>query len=306
MRADRFTIVVFRLVNQYLPESEPVADAKAIGFLVDSQIRERLDAGDLLEQGTWQPELIRHASYTLRLGNSAQLCRAVDASLAPVKEFTIVHVNQETPLVLQPGDTARLYSLEHLRIPENVMAFTVARGLLFVEALCPENTYVDPGFKGTLYTTVTNLSNRTISLPYKMQITRLFFFHLNTSVTSPYVSGSALNIDQQLESVPCVPVNTGHVYSQVSDDQLIESVSKQPLIGPHLKELFRRLNDRRLSDRFQLYLVAILWPIVTIIISRIKSIPADFWPQVGANALGGLAVAVVLYLTEFLPKRHVK
>ena len=62
---------------------------------------------------------------------------------------------------------------------------------MFFEALVPENTYVDPGFNGSLYTTVTNLSHRVVRLHYNDPIARLFFYHLSDSVEEPYVEGLA-------------------------------------------------------------------------------------------------------------------
>jgi len=81
------------------------------------------------------------------------------------REFSVFQLTTQNPSIeLHPGDTALLYSQENLRLPTFVLGFTVSRGLLFAEALSPENTYVDPGFMGHLYTTVTNLSNRVVRL----------------------------------------------------------------------------------------------------------------------------------------------
>lgn len=280
--------------------------SKATGFLVDSQILQYLRDGFLIHHGTWDAGQIRHASYTLRLGSEVQLCRAVDNSLAPTKQFMIVHISASSPLVLQPGDTARLYSRESLTLPDNVVAFTVARGLLFVEALCPENTYVDPGFVGNLYTTVTNISNRTVTLQYESAIARIFFFKLNTSVDTSYRPGASMDINQQLESIPCVPVNTAHVYAEVTDDQLIESVSKLPLIGPHLQELFWRLSARSSRNLLQFYVFAFSWPLVVFFIGKWQALPSDFWPQVGANLVGGLGVSLLAYFAGLIRIRHLR
>src|SRR5256885_2927899 len=137
------------------------------GFLTDGQIRAALEQNFLIETGSWDPSMIRHASYTLRLGDRVEVCRAADATQHETREFAIVRLDSARPSVeLNPGDAALLYSMEYLRIPPEVLAFTVARGLLFAESLAPENTYVDPGFAGPLYTTVTNASNRIVRLSY--------------------------------------------------------------------------------------------------------------------------------------------
>src|SRR5262245_42617332 len=113
-----------------------------VGLLIDSQIRAGLEAGTLISPGTYDTERISHASYELGLGE------AHVASLSAIgdREFTIKRLSKDQPLKLNPGEIARLYSLEVLQLPRNIAAFTVARGLLFVEGLAPENTYADPGF----------------------------------------------------------------------------------------------------------------------------------------------------------------
>ncbi|HST07358.1 MAG TPA: hypothetical protein VLJ83_04265, partial [Gemmatimonadaceae bacterium] len=132
------------------------------GFLTDKQIQSGLNSDYLIEKGTWDPGQIRHASYQLRLGSEVRISRASASVGAETKEFCIVSLTPDKSVELRPGDTAMLYSIERLRLPDCVLAFTVARGLLYAEALAPENTYVDPGFSGTLYTTVTNISNRIV------------------------------------------------------------------------------------------------------------------------------------------------
>jgi deoxycytidine triphosphate deaminase len=173
-----------------------------LGFLPDHRIADALGAGFLLEQGTWEANQIRHASYTLRLGHRVEVERGKDAQRADRQRLNLTLTNGGAPLELQPGDTALLYSLENLRLPPCVLGFTVARGLLFVESLVPENTYIDPGFRGSIYTTVTNLSGRVLELRYGTPIARLFFYRLASNVQHEYRTGPAIGIEQHLPSRP--------------------------------------------------------------------------------------------------------
>ena len=75
-----------------------------------------------------------------------------------------------------------------------MLAFTVARGLMFFEALVPENTYADPGFRESLYVTVTNLSNRIIRLSYGDPMARFFFYRLEGDVEEPFRREAARGI----------------------------------------------------------------------------------------------------------------
>jgi len=61
-----------------------------IGFLTDRQILIALDEGHLLERGTWEQSQLRHASYTLRLGDRVEIARAANSAHTKTKEFTIL------------------------------------------------------------------------------------------------------------------------------------------------------------------------------------------------------------------------
>jgi deoxycytidine triphosphate deaminase len=194
--------------------------------------------GTLLKKGTWDQGQIRHASYTLRLGSRVEIARAAESGASEVKQFTIVTLTTAANVIdLKPGDTALLYSMENLKIPTSILGFTVARGLLFAESLVPENTYVDPGFSGSLYTTVTNVSNRIIRLEYGMPVARLFFFRLAESVRNGYRTGAALGISQQLASMKTVQIGSAEDCKTASDKDLIDAVRQMPLGGSVLAEI---------------------------------------------------------------------
>jgi deoxycytidine triphosphate deaminase len=158
------------------------------------------------------------------MGSRVELARAADSIGSTSREMRLITLTKAQPHIdLQPGDTALLYSLEILRFAPLVLGFTVARGLLFAEALCPENTYVDPGFSGPIYTTVTNVSNRVIQVSYGMSVARLFFFRLGEEVGDSYKAGSALGITQQLTSVRAVRFGSQEELRSAKDGQLREA-----------------------------------------------------------------------------------
>ena len=234
---------------------------KQVGFLTDRNILAALTSNCLLEKGSWRPENLRHASYTLRLGDRVHLCRASSGTTAQTKEFTVVQLTQAEPRVeIRPGETALLYSMEVLRFPDCVLGFTVARGLLFAEGLSPENTYVDPGFTGTIYTTITNVTSRVIQLEYGMDISRLFFFRLTEPVQDGYRTGSALGIAQQLKSVRATPNSTADECRQATDQDLLESVKLIPIGGQQAAESMSRLSERQLTAYRRLLVLATTWP----------------------------------------------
>lgn len=266
----------------------------ATGFLTDKQIRICLKSNLLLENGTWDDSSIRHASYTLRLGEDVHIAKSIETAHADSKNFTIQKLIRGQSITLKPGDTALLYSIERLKLPDWILGFTVARGLLYTEGLAPENTYIDPGFTGPIYTTVTNISNRVISLEYGIPIARVFFYKLTESVENSYSSGSALGIVQQLKSVQSVAFGTPELCRVADFPELIEAIRQTPTSGMHLAEYCKRqkLNNLRVV------LFAIFWPL-TLIIANNSTVSKITDGPIISNVIAGLLTAAI---TTFAPR----
>jgi deoxycytidine triphosphate deaminase len=265
------------------------------GFLTDRQILIALEANHLIDKGTWEPGQVRHASYTLRLGDEVRVARAIASAGATSKEFTIVRLNSaDASVELRPGDTALLYSEEHVRLPDTILAFTVARGLLYAEALAPENTYVDPGFAGALYTTVTNISNRVVFLQRGLPVARLFFFRLSEKVSSPYRAGSGMGIGQQLSSIRAVAVGSVEECERASDSQLRESIGQMPLGGAHLSVSLSRLSTKLKTAELRLYTIALTWPVLLLFANNNPWFRTNVGPFIG-NIAAGLVAAALLF-----------
>ena len=211
---------------------------------------------------TWDAASIRHASYTLRLGGHVEIAYANRAASDERRDFVVQDLRQGDSLALNPGDTAKLYSIEILDIPDSVLAFTVARGLMYIEALVPENTYADPGFTGDLYTTVTNLSNRIVRLNYGDPIARLFLFHLAEPVQESFRRGAARGILQRLESERATKLGTPQECHQSDTTQLVSEIQRNAASsGPAIVELLQRQNRRRAA----LFVIAVVWPVLLVL-----------------------------------------
>jgi deoxycytidine triphosphate deaminase len=265
-----------------------------VGYLTDKQILRCLEAGLLVDKGTGDKGQIRHASYTLRLGSRIELARAADAIGSKTRELRLINLTKTHPDIdLQPGDTALLYSLEYLKFPNDVLGFTVARGLLFVEALTPENTYVDPGFSGPIYTTVTNVSNRVIQLSYGMSVARLYFFRLAEEVQDGYRAGSALGLAQQLTSVRAVPFGSTEELRSARDANLLESIRLIPIGGVHAAESLQRLNRRMLAADRRIMSIAIVWPILLVLANNSEWVNDNLGTFLG-NVLASVVAALLM------------
>jgi deoxycytidine triphosphate deaminase len=265
----------------------------AAGFLVDVQIRAALIGGYLIEKGTWEESQIRHASYQLRLGDRVEISRASQAGTQNTKELSIVRLSKANDtLEIRPGDTALLYSLENIRLPDSVLGFTVARGLLFVESLVPENTYIDPGFSGTLYTTVTNVSNRVVHLKYQTAIARMFLFRLPCSVENTYNTGAAIGISQQLESVPASAIPSIDDARGAKNRILLDEIRRVPMGGVHIAEALSRGKSR--EERIAIF--SAIWPIIFFAFNTSVTIRDAIHSALLINVLGGLVTAALVYL----------
>jgi endonuclease IV len=84
------------------------------GFLTDRQIRTRLQAGELIDAGTWEVASLRHASYTLRVGSRVEIEKASQSRDTQRQRVAITLRAGGQPLELHPGDTALIYSMEQL------------------------------------------------------------------------------------------------------------------------------------------------------------------------------------------------
>ena len=224
--------------------------------MTDRKIKLALENGHLIKQGSWQPEFIRHATYTLRIGDRVELAHADNANTEEERRFERIDLIKGQSVDLRPGDTAKLYSIEFLDLPHSVLGLTVARGLMYIESLVPENTYVDPGFTGPLYTTVTNLSNRVIRLDYGDPVARLFFYNLSEEVEEPYRDGSSKSLKQRLNSVRATSLGTMEECRKAGRGDIIKELRQVPICGTQIATLFQR------EFQFMLWLcgIALLWP----------------------------------------------
>ena len=264
-----------------------------VGFLIDAQIRDALNNGFLIEKGTWEESQIRHASYQLRLGERVEIARAKSASSQNTKELSVVKLSKLNDIVeIRPGDTALLYSGENLKLPPSILGFTVARGLLFAESLVPENTYIDPGFGGTLYTTVTNVSGRVIRLKYQTPIARMFLFRLSRPVSNPYSTGASMGISQELSSIPASAIPTREDARRATHQTLLEEIRQIPFGGLHLAETLSRCRSR--EDIF--LLLAVIWPIVLLFFNTSTWIKTVVGSAFVNNVLAGLVTGGLVYV----------
>lgn len=148
-----------------------------VGTIVDDDITMFAKQGVLIAQH-FKAENVKQACYELRASNIFW-------------ETAALRVNKRLDVgggcyVLRPGTYVTAITLEHLLIPDDVIARILTKGKLFSIGILPVNTYADPGFEGRLGLTMYNCSRRYIEIRPGQSIAKIEFAALAKPVRHPY------------------------------------------------------------------------------------------------------------------------
>lgn len=274
------------------------------GFMADFEILEAVERGEIFERGTWSASQIHQASYGLRF-DDAMVSAAEIESLHGQREYKVVDMGKGTVLELRPGDSALLYSIEAFRLPADIVAFTLPRGLLVAQSLAPGASYVDPGFSGRFCVPVTNTSNRIVRLSGGLEIARTLFFRLNNAVRNPWSAADATSLKTALEAAPGKVVRSSDELKRMSASELLLSLKAALPAGGEFGEIANRA--RRL---FALVLAtAIVWPVALLVMnSRPVQKSLSDLVSTGStgfigNVIAGLLTTVIVSIIAWWSKR---
>jgi dCTP deaminase len=164
--------------------------------LSDKSIREEIDNGRIvispLDSSDIQP-----ASVDLHLDrkvlvftNSRQPYIDVKESLENLTE--LVEIQDGNPFILHPGEFVLGSTVEHIELPEDLVARLEGKSSLGRIGLVIHSTagFVDPGWKGHLTLELSNLARLPITLYYSMKIGQISFLQLTTPAERLYGSES--------------------------------------------------------------------------------------------------------------------
>ncbi len=170
--------------------------------LSDRTIRQEIEAGrivlDPLDERNIQPASVdvRLDRRLLVFRNSARAFIDVRQEMHDLTEE--VEIGDDAPFMLDPGQFVLVSTLEHIELPDDVVARLEGKSSLGRIGLLMHSTagYVDPGWKGHLTLELTNVAGLPITLYYGMPIGQLSFLRLSTPAQNAYGS-SALNSKYQ-------------------------------------------------------------------------------------------------------------
>ena len=162
--------------------------------LSDRTIREELAKGRIvirpLGDGCIQP-----ASVDIHLDRQVLVFRNnrvpyVDIRASTEKLTEMVVMGDDDPFMLHPGEFILGGTLEHVEVPDDLVARLEGKSSLGRIGLLIHSTagYVDPGWKGHLTLELSNVSNLPITLYYRMKIGQISFLQLTTPAERLYGS----------------------------------------------------------------------------------------------------------------------
>jgi dCTP deaminase len=162
--------------------------------LSDGTIRRLVDEGRIVVE-PWDPGLVQPASVDLRLGNSFRVFHnhrtsAIDLRDPPTNLTEHVTAEDGQPFVIHPGEFVLGVTVEHVAIPDDIVARIEGKSSLGRLGLIVHATagFVDPGFEGTLTLEITNLTRVPIKLYPGLPIAQLSFMELDQPAQVPYGS----------------------------------------------------------------------------------------------------------------------
>ncbi|HEY8870850.1 MAG TPA: dCTP deaminase [Candidatus Limnocylindrales bacterium] len=165
-----------------------------MSVLSDRDIRTEIESGRVVIR-PYDPADLQPSSVDLHLDRAFRVFRNnrypyIDVR-APQPDLTeLLHVADDEPFVLHPGEFVLGQTLEWVELPDDVVARLEGRSSLGRIGLLIHSTagYVDPGWKGNLTLELSNVANLPIALYSGMKIGQISFVRMSSPVERPYGS----------------------------------------------------------------------------------------------------------------------
>ena len=159
--------------------------------LSDRTIRQYIEEGRI-KIDPYDPDELQPASVDLHFDKRVLVFRNNTAGYLDLRKDSVdlteeVEIVPDVPFMLHPGEFVLGSTLEHIEIPNDLVARLEGKSSLGRIGLLIHSTagYVDPGWKGHLTLELTNVSRIPITLYYGMRIGQISFLALSTPVDRP-------------------------------------------------------------------------------------------------------------------------
>ena len=175
--------------------------------LSDRTIKEELEKGRIVIDPL-NPADIQPASVDLRLDRQILVFSNsrrphIDVRMGMDDLTETVWIDDEIPFILHPGEFVLGSTLEHIELPDDLVARLEGKSSLGRIGLVIHSTagFVDPGWKGHLTLELSNLARLPITLYYGMKIGQISYLRLTTPADRLYGS-EGLGSKYQGQTVP--------------------------------------------------------------------------------------------------------
>jgi dCTP deaminase len=162
--------------------------------LSDRTIRTEIDAGRITID-PYDPTLIQPSSVDVRVDSRFRVFHNARYPFIdvrqPMEDLTeLVEIQGDAPFILHPGEFVLGQTLEHVTLPDDLVARLEGKSSLGRLGLLIHSTagFVDSGFSGNLTLELSNVANLPITIYYGMPIGQISFMRMDGPVENPYGS----------------------------------------------------------------------------------------------------------------------
>jgi dCTP deaminase len=165
--------------------------------LSDRTIREEIEAGRIALD-PFDPSMIQPSSIDVRVDRKFRVFHNARYPFIDVRQpqddlTELVEIEGEEPFILHPGEFVLGQTLEHVRLPDDIVARLEGKSSIGRLGLLIHSTagFIDCGFEGNLTLELSNVANLPITIYHGMPIGQISFMRMDGPVEHPYGSGEA-------------------------------------------------------------------------------------------------------------------
>ena len=174
-------------------------------ILTDRQIRETCQAGDIIIN-PFDDGQVQSATYDLRVGDQG----------ATTSTKKLINIKEEGYLSIAPGDFGVVMVFEKIELgPQYVARFGLRSKYARKGLIATTGPQIDPGYRGRLIIGVTNLTPKSISLPYKDDFVSVEFHRLEEPATKPYDGPYQDKVELGPDEIEFITESEGMALSEV-------------------------------------------------------------------------------------------
>jgi dCTP deaminase len=162
--------------------------------LSDRTIRAEIEAGRITID-PYDATLIQPSSVDVRVDNRFRVFHNARYPFIdvrqPMEDLTeLVEIEGDAPFILHPGEFVLGQTLEHVTLPDDLVARLEGKSSLGRLGLLIHSTagFVDSGFSGNLTLELSNVANLPITIYHGMPIGQISFMRMDGPVENPYGS----------------------------------------------------------------------------------------------------------------------